>query len=59
VIFWNQKLDANIARDQRNESALRAAGWKVFVIWECTIDIGIRKLGRHLERAAKRLAREA
>lgn len=33
--FWNAKLIRNTARDQRSADALRAAGWRVEVIWEC------------------------
>lgn len=35
VTFWTQKFAANVARDQRQEAALRALGWQVLVIWEC------------------------
>src|SRR5262245_61155591 len=33
--FWQTKLLANRARDKRARRRLRAAGWTVFVIWEC------------------------
>lgn len=33
--FWNRKLDANIARDRRNELRLQELGWSVTTIWEC------------------------
>lgn len=33
--FWRAKFEANVARDQRNESALVESGWKVAVVWEC------------------------
>jgi DNA mismatch endonuclease (patch repair protein) len=32
--WWAAKLDANVARDRRNDAALAAAGWKVVRIWE-------------------------
>ena len=35
VAFWTNKFAGNIARDQRNEEALRNLGWQVLVIWEC------------------------
>jgi DNA mismatch endonuclease, patch repair protein len=35
VAFWEQKFVENIARDQRSYRALRKAGWKIFIIWEC------------------------
>lgn len=33
--WWAEKLDANVARDDRNLRALEAAGWSVLVVWEC------------------------
>lgn len=33
--YWSQKLDGNVARDERQRLALEAAGWKVLAIWEC------------------------
>ncbi|MFC7477941.1 very short patch repair endonuclease [Dankookia sp. GCM10030260] len=33
--FWEGKFAENTARDARNEAALAADGWKVFVVWEC------------------------
>lgn len=35
VDFWQDKFATNIARDRRNEHALRADGWQVVIIWEC------------------------
>lgn len=33
--FWVPKLQGNVERDHRKQAELIAAGWKVFVIWEC------------------------
>ncbi len=33
--FWAEKRHGNVARDKRNRAALRAAGWRVFEVWEC------------------------
>ena len=33
--YWEPKLTGNVERDLRNRDALKAAGWKVAVIWEC------------------------
>ncbi|QOL50243.1 very short patch repair endonuclease [Massilia litorea] len=33
--FWKNKVETNRKRDARNIRALRAAGWKVIVVWEC------------------------
>jgi len=32
--YWRAKLDRNVARDLRNDSALSAAGWEVVRVWE-------------------------
>ncbi|WP_269845432.1 very short patch repair endonuclease [Caulobacter endophyticus] len=43
--WWAQKLDANVARDARNQKVLEAMGWKVLVIWECeTRDVAMLTL---------------
>lgn len=49
--FWAVKVEANRARDQRNTEALKAAGWKVEVIWECDTRDRVR-LGAILDRLA-------
>jgi DNA mismatch endonuclease (patch repair protein) len=33
--FWKKKLEGNAARDKRHTKALRKAGWRVMVVWEC------------------------
>ena len=35
--YWLQKLKRNIRRDQVADKALRAAGWRVRVVWECAL----------------------
>lgn len=35
--FWQEKFEANIQRDRRDQAALRQAGWRVFVVWECAL----------------------
>ncbi len=37
VAFWMKKFACNVARDQRQEAALRTLGWRVLVIWECEV----------------------
>ena len=37
VAFWMKKFAGNVARDRRQEAALRALGWRVLVIWECEV----------------------
>lgn len=33
--FWSTKFDGNLMRDERVQTALREAGWRVGVVWEC------------------------
>ncbi len=35
--FWMPKLEANRARDQLKEAALRDLGWTVLIMWECEL----------------------
>lgn len=43
--FWNEKFEANQARDKRNIQELTAAGWRVLIVWQCSLkgkaEIGI------------------
>lgn len=32
--WWSQKIAKNRARDQETERILRAAGWRVIIVWE-------------------------
>ena len=34
---WRKKFEQNVERDRRVRVALRKLGWKVIVVWECTI----------------------
>lgn len=46
--YWRTKIEQNKSRDRRTLPALRLAGWRVLVVWECqTLDP---------ERLAKRLS---
>lgn len=45
--WWIAKLEKNRRRDEAAESALRALGWDVLVLWECEI-----RAARHEERLA-------
>lgn len=35
--FWEKKFAENVARDRRNVTALKRAGWIVVVVWECEL----------------------
>src|SRR5690349_17428001 len=45
--FWREKLAANVERDRRVNSELRARGWRVIRIWE-------HSLWQSPDRAARR-----
>ena len=35
--FWLEKFEKNVVRDANAIAALKAAGWKVIVVWECAL----------------------
>ena len=37
TLFWEDKIKANVCRDRSAQEALAAAGWRVAVIWECSL----------------------
>jgi len=37
VEFWTTKFGETIERDARNITALREIGWRVAVVWECSL----------------------
>ena len=51
--FWTAKFDRNVARDVRVKAELEAQGWRVFTVWECEVQSGVRA-----RDAATRLAAE-
>lgn len=35
--YWRTKIARNAARDNETQRELRAAGWRVAVVWECEL----------------------
>ena len=35
--FWETKFAATVARDERSRARLLDAGWRVAVVWECSL----------------------
>ncbi|MFP3976651.1 very short patch repair endonuclease [Marinobacter sp. KMM 10035] len=35
--FWRSKIGANQERDRKNIETLLERGWRVFILWECSI----------------------
>jgi DNA mismatch endonuclease Vsr len=58
--FWSAKFSRNKERDQRNETLLTQAGWRVMTVWECEtknlpvlerlLDCGLGAMGAVAER---------
>jgi DNA mismatch endonuclease (patch repair protein) len=58
--WWIAKLRRNRARDRRVLRELRAAGWRVIVVWECQLCPGpgsAAERAARLERFARTLVR--
>jgi len=39
--FWKAKFRDNTERDRRNRDRLLEAGWRVAIVWECTLRKGV------------------
>ena len=48
--WWRSKLDANVARDQRNDATLRESGWIVVRAWEHQSPVAVANDIEHLWR---------
>jgi DNA mismatch endonuclease (patch repair protein) len=33
--YWIPKIENNIARDRKNDAAIKQMGWRLFIVWEC------------------------
>jgi len=42
--YWGPKIARNIERNATAIRRLRRGGWRVFVIWECSLTAGIRRV---------------
>ena len=43
-VFWREKISGNRVRDKLADHELRASGWRVLHVWECSLR-GTGKLG--------------
>lgn len=41
--FWKEKIEGNVERDRKKTAELIAAGWRVFVIWECELKPAVKE----------------
>jgi DNA mismatch endonuclease, patch repair protein len=53
---WRTKIHTNKSRDRRVAGELRAAGWSVLTVWECSL--GEKGLALFYTRLSRALARE-
>lgn len=47
--YWIPKIERNKQRDAENTASLRAAGWNVFIVWECEVSKQ-EKISKNLKR---------
>lgn len=38
AVFWREKLEGNVARDERTRVRLEGLGWTVLEFWECEVE---------------------
>ncbi len=48
VDYWTKKIARNVERDKSHLAALRDAGWRTAIIWECSIEAGLEELVQSL-----------
>lgn len=53
--FWNQKFDNNIARDIKTLHSLNLLGYRVAIVWECSLNAA-GSVSQVLERLADFIA---
>lgn len=58
VVFWTTKFEGNVARDKEAIRRLQRDGWRVLVIWECTVSAPAR-LQRDINGFFRRIESEA
>ncbi|MDQ3525567.1 MAG: DNA mismatch endonuclease Vsr [Chloroflexota bacterium] len=47
--YWTAKLQRNMQRDQTSYATLESLGWRVCVVWECSLEQSVGKLLERLE----------
>jgi DNA mismatch endonuclease, patch repair protein len=51
--FWKEKLEKNIAKDEKNYEVLRETGWNVIAIWECVVEKKLQDVLSSIEKQIK------
>jgi len=52
--WWLQKINGNIANDEKAVKALKKDGWKIITIWEC--DLKPAKVEKTLKAISKKMS---
>jgi DNA mismatch endonuclease (patch repair protein) len=39
VEYWEDKIERNRQRDREHIAKLRASGWRVLIVWECSLKV--------------------
>lgn len=52
--FWQNKISANVIRDNFNMDILIKLGWQVFIAWECEIKQNVVKIVQEIEHKLKK-----
>ncbi|WP_080411881.1 very short patch repair endonuclease [Burkholderia ubonensis] len=47
--FWKQKFQGNVDRDKRHIAMLRDLGWRVAVVWECSLKHSVNETVRTVD----------
>ncbi|WP_436852642.1 very short patch repair endonuclease [Nocardiopsis dassonvillei] len=55
---WEDKINTNRARDQRNTTQLEEAGWRVLRIWECEVKQNTADAAQRVREAALNAAHQ-
>jgi DNA mismatch endonuclease, patch repair protein len=58
TVFWVDKFQKNVERDARSVRDLTTLGWRIFVIWECTLG-SRRKVAEVAEALNRKICAEA
>lgn len=55
VEFWQRKFAANVKRDERVKRELERSGWRVFIVWSCSItQESIKDLAKRIRRRGEK-----
>ncbi len=54
IEFWEKKFLSNTSRDRKNLAALKSRGWKIGIIWECSVRGGQFRKFDYLQNLGKK-----